>query len=105
MKHQITLPIVDILEVTAESLRKRRLTRVALFGTKFTIAFVSGVRWYPARRVTVTGDLRALFWRLKYPVAFHTPLAPDGSRVVPLTDRLTDWTTHPWISLGIGWTF
>src|SRR5438132_4747336 len=36
------------------------------FGTKFTIAFVSGVRWYPARRVTVTGDLRALFWRLKF---------------------------------------
>jgi len=75
------------------------------FGTKFTIAFVSGVRWYPARRVSVTGDLRALFWRLKYPVAFHTPLAPDGSRVLPLTARLTDWTTHSWISLGIGWTF
>jgi hypothetical protein len=75
------------------------------FGTKFSLALSSGVRWYPARRVTVTADARAQFWRLKYPVSFHTVEAPDGSRVIPLTQSLTDWTTHPWISLGIGWTF
>jgi aspartate racemase len=37
LKRQVTLPIVDILQVTAERLRERRLSRVALFGTKFTI--------------------------------------------------------------------
>jgi aspartate racemase len=37
LKLQVTLPIVDILQVTAERLRDRRLSRVALFGTKFTI--------------------------------------------------------------------
>jgi aspartate racemase len=37
LKRRVSLPIVDILEVTAERLRKRRLSRVALFGTKYTI--------------------------------------------------------------------
>ncbi len=37
LKRLATLPIVDILQVTAERLRDRRLSRVALFGTTFTI--------------------------------------------------------------------
>ncbi len=32
-----SMPIVDILEVTAAGLRERGLSRVALFGTRFTI--------------------------------------------------------------------
>ena len=74
------------------------------FGTKFVLNGATGVRWYPARRLMVDADLRAQFWRLRYPVSFHTP-ATDGSRVVPLSQPLTDWTLHPWISLGIGWIF
>jgi aspartate racemase len=37
LKRRVSLPIVDILQVTAQRLRDRRLSRVALFGTKFTI--------------------------------------------------------------------
>jgi aspartate racemase len=37
LKRRVSLPIVDILQVTARRLRDRRLSRVALFGTKFTI--------------------------------------------------------------------
>lgn len=37
LKRRVALPIVDILEVTARNLRDRGLSRVALFGTKFTI--------------------------------------------------------------------
>ena len=37
LKRRVPLPIVDILEVTAERLRERGLARVALFGTKYTI--------------------------------------------------------------------
>jgi len=75
------------------------------FGTKLTIAFATGVRWYPARRVMINGEARAQFWRLKYPLSFHEQRASDGSRVLPLTQPLNDWTLHPWISLGIGWIF
>ena len=37
LKRRVSLPIVDILGVTGQRLRERRLSRVALFGTKFTI--------------------------------------------------------------------
>ena len=74
------------------------------FGTKFTLGGSTGVRWFPTRRVMVNADFRAQLWRLRYPASFSFP-APDGSRVVPLTDPSTDWTLHPWISLGVGWTF
>ena len=74
------------------------------FGTKFSLALATGARWYPSRRLQINADVRAHFWRLRYPLSFHNP-APDGSTVVPLTQNLTDWTVHPWVSLGIGWTF
>jgi hypothetical protein len=76
------------------------------FGTKLTLAFTTGVRWYPAHRVMINADVRAQLWRLKYPISFHdSTQASDGSRVLPLTQPLNDWTLHPWISLGIGWIF
>jgi hypothetical protein len=75
------------------------------FRTKFTIAPGVGVRWYPTRRLYARLDARALLWRLRYPDTFHFPSPVDGSRVVPLTRPLTEWTRHPWISLGVGWTF
>jgi aspartate racemase len=37
LQRQVTLPIIDILQVTAQRLRDRGLSRVALFGTSFTI--------------------------------------------------------------------
>ncbi|MGI9426846.1 MAG: aspartate/glutamate racemase family protein [Hyphomicrobiaceae bacterium] len=37
LKARVTVPLVDLLDVTARCLRERRLNRVALFGTKFTI--------------------------------------------------------------------
>lgn len=74
------------------------------FGTKFLLSFDTGVRWHAGQHVTVQADWHALLWRLGYPSSFHD-LAPDQSRVVPLPDPLTDWTFHPWASLGIGWTF
>jgi aspartate racemase len=37
LKAQAALPLVDMLDVTAKHLRNRKLARVALFGTKFTI--------------------------------------------------------------------
>jgi aspartate racemase len=33
----LSLPLIDILAVTAERLRRRKLRRIALFGTRFTI--------------------------------------------------------------------
>ena len=38
LKTRINLPLIDILDVTARHIRKLKLTTIALFGTKFTIA-------------------------------------------------------------------
>lgn len=75
------------------------------FGSKITMSGNLGVRWHPTRRVALHADARALFWRLRYPSSFKTPPPGGGTRVVPLEDSDTDWTLHPWISLGVGWTF
>src|SRR6266849_6734546 len=37
LEKRVALPIVNILQITAERLRARGLSRVALFGTRFTI--------------------------------------------------------------------
>jgi hypothetical protein len=69
------------------------------FGSKFTVAPGAGIRWYPARRVSVRTDFRVVLWRLKYPSEYKV------GGVLPPDARLTEWTAHPWISVGLGWTF
>jgi len=74
------------------------------FGTKLTFSTGAGVRWHVTRKVSLHLDGRMLFWRLKYPLSFHQ-LGPDGKRVIPIETPLTEWTAHPWVSLGFGWIF
>src|SRR5438093_858133 len=74
------------------------------FGSKFTVAPEAGLRWYPARRLSVRTDVRLVFWRLKYPLDYKQP-SSDNSRVLPLDAPLIEWTAHPWITIGLGWTF
>lgn len=75
------------------------------FGTKLTIAPGVGVRWYPARRITVSADLRAIFWKLRYPASYKVPSPVDSSVVLAANAPDADWTTHPWFSIGVGWIF
>ena len=63
-----------------------------------------GLRWYVRRRVAVRADARLVFWQLTYPLAYKQP-SPDGSRVLALGAADKEWTRHPWISIGLGWTF
>ncbi len=75
------------------------------FDTKFTVAPNAGLRWYPGRRLSLRADFRLVLWRLKYPVEYKQPSPVDGSRVLQLSAPLTEWTRHPWITFGAGWTF
>jgi hypothetical protein len=74
------------------------------FGNKVTLAPEAGLRWYPTRRLSVRTDFRLVLWRLQYPLSYGVP-GPDGSRVLPPDARPTEWTAHPWITIGLGWTF
>ena len=74
------------------------------FGTKFTVSGATGVRWHLLRRVTLVGDARFVLWKESYPTSYHQT-ASDGSRVLPLIHDLSEWTFHPVLSVGLGWTF
>lgn len=75
------------------------------FGTKITLAPNAGFRWYPARRLSVRGDFRLELWKLSYPVSYKVPNNFDGSRVLDVNASLTEWTAHPWVTIGLGWIF
>jgi hypothetical protein len=75
------------------------------FGTKFTFGPNLGVHWYPGGRVCVLADFRAMSWRLSYPVSYRQPDAAGDPPVLVTTAATTEWTWHPWITIGLGWTF
>src|SRR2546427_794247 len=75
------------------------------FGTKFTVAPNVGLRWYPARRLSVRGDVRLVLWKLNYPTQFKQPYPINGPPVLPGNASLTEWTSHPWATIGVGWIF
>jgi len=75
------------------------------FGTKFTFAPVVGAKYYVGRRVALSADFRAVFWRLGYPSQFEEPDKVDNQSIIPLGGATNNWTVHPWISLGLGWSF
>jgi hypothetical protein len=74
------------------------------FGTKLTLSPLIGAQWLPARRLTVQGDLRLVFWRLNYPLSYKQPGA-DSTRVLALNAPENQWTRHAYVSIGVGWTF
>lgn len=97
-------PYLGISVGAAFSTRVPSDTSEYAFGTKVTFGPQLGLRWYVARGVSLRADGQVLFWRLSYPLQYREP-APDGSRVLSTTSALTEWTRHPWLSVGVGWTF
>lgn len=75
------------------------------FGTKLTFGPVLGAKYYFGRRISLSTDFRAVFWRLSYPSQFKQPNTVDNGRVLSETAATSAWTIHPWISLGLGWAF
>ena len=68
------------------------------FGTKFSYAPEVGIRWYPARRLTVELGYRLVLYKLQYPFSYRPKL-------LPVNASLSQMTAHPWAMFGIGWTF
>ena len=71
------------------------------FNTKFHIDPTIGIRWHPSPRFHFRIEGRAVFWRLNYPEGFF-----DGTDPLlnPLIQTDTDWTVHPTLLFGIGYT-
>ena len=75
------------------------------FGTKFTISPGAGVRIHPGRHLFAVADFRWTFWRLSYPLTYHIANPVDSTTILRPNQEDTDWTSHPWFSVGVGWIF
>jgi hypothetical protein len=61
-------------------------------------------------RLSLRGEARAVFWKLKYPTTFEDepaqePGTPDHSNAVITDGRLNEWTTSSWLLVGLGYSF
>lgn len=81
------------------------------FGNRIFLAPHAGVRVFVTRRLHLRGDARLAFWKLKYPTSFtqEPPLEPgtppdDSNAVIP-DGRVSEWTTAPWLQVGLGYSF
>lgn len=75
------------------------------FGTKFTLAPGAGIRIHPGRHLFLIGDFRWTFWRLSYPLTYRISSPVDSTTILRPAQEETDWTSHPWLSVGVGWIF
>lgn len=79
------------------------------FGTKFYVAPNAGVRVFLTSRLHVRGDVRGVFWKLKYPNSFRAeppeePGTPAEPNAVLPSGGLAEWTLTPWLQVGLGYT-
>ena len=77
------------------------------FKSQFHIDPAVGLRFHPSSRIQFRIEARAVYWRLSHPERFiQDPLnAPGTSSLVdPVSQTLNDWTVHPTLVFGIGYT-
>ncbi len=71
------------------------------FKSKFQFGPTAGVRLHPSPRFHFRVEVRGIFWRLNYPALFFDPPNP---LLNPLLETDSDWTVHPTLLFGIGYT-
>lgn len=76
------------------------------FGTRFQLGPQVGIQWYPAQRLTLRVEGRAVFWKLHYPpLFFQAPSQALGEP--PLLDNRTtkasEWVQHPALFISLGY--
>lgn len=77
------------------------------FGTKLFFAPTLGTRFFVGQRVYLKVDMRAVFWKLAYPLSYsdepaRQPGTIDQSNAVNLTGLSGQYTLTPEIRFGIG---
>ena len=67
----------------------------------------TGVRIFVTDRLSLRGEARVAFWKLKYPTTFEgepplEPGTPGHSNAVITDGQLNEWTTSSWLMVGLG---
>ncbi|MEO6056526.1 MAG: hypothetical protein ABIQ49_06780, partial [Gemmatimonadales bacterium] len=80
-------------------------------GKKIYLAPYAGVRIVLTDRLSLRGEARAVFLKLKYPSTFQDEPRlepgdpPANSNAVISDGRVNEWTTSSWLSVGLGYAF
>jgi len=79
-------------------------------GHKIYLAPFTGVRIFVTDRLSLRGEARVAFWKLKYPTTFENepvlePGTPEHSNAVITDGNLQEWTTSSWLTVGLGYSF
>ena len=80
-------------------------------GRKIYLAPYAGLRIFATDRLSLRGEARAVFWKLKYPPSFEREPAlepgdpPDNSNAVITDGRVSEWSTSSWLLVGLGYSF
>jgi hypothetical protein len=79
-------------------------------GHKLYFAPFTGLRILVTNRLSLRGEARVVFWKLKYPTTFEDepalePGTPEHSNAVITDGRLNEWTTSSWLLVGLGYSF
>jgi len=81
------------------------------FGNKFYFTPHAGLRIFITPRFHLRGEARLAFWKMKYPTSFteEPPLEPgdppENSNAVITDGKISEWTTAPWLQVGLGYSF
>ena len=80
------------------------------FGRKFYFAPALGTRVFLSQRLHLRAEARLTFWKLNYPTTFQRePVEEPGTEENPNAvipgNNLTEWTTSPWLQVGVGYAF
>jgi hypothetical protein len=77
------------------------------FGHRFFLAPNIGTRIFITDRLHLRAEARATFWKIKYPASFQQepteePGTPDKPNAVISDGRVSEWTSTPWLQIGLG---
>ena len=78
------------------------------FSAKFVSGPLLGVRFYLGESVHLRVEGRLQFWKLSYPTSYFLPppdYPDDPSILDPLLNSDSEWTSHPTLMVGLGYSF
>lgn len=81
------------------------------FGRRIYLAPTVGTRIFLTGRLHMRAEARATFWKITYPASFQRePVEepgnpPDNSNAVITDGRVREWSTTPWLQIGLGYSF
>jgi hypothetical protein len=79
-------------------------------GKKVYLAPFVGVRLFVTDRLSLRGEARAVFMKLKYPTSFEQepplePGTPSNPNAVITDGRVSEWATSSLLAVGLGYSF